>query len=190
MIRTRVGYAGGSKPNPTYHHLGDHSETLQIDYDPTRVTYAELLAVFWQSHDPLAPIWSRQYASRIFYHNEEQYNQALKSQQQEEARLGRKTSTEILPFSKFFLAEDYHQKYYLRQEASLLNEFKAIYPEAKSLVDSTAVARVNGYIGGNGSLESLRKQIDSFGLSPHGQNTILQISRRLLLPDSHNHRHC
>jgi len=159
---------------------------VQIDYDPTKVSYAELLSLFWRSHDPLSPIWSRQYASIIFYHNEEQQSQALKSKQQEEARLGRKTTTEILPFARFYLAEDYHQKYYLRQETSLFNEFKAIYPEAKTLINSTAAARVNGYIGGNGSLESLQKQIDSLGLSPQGQNIILQIGCRLLLENNPN----
>jgi len=52
VIRTRVGYAGGSTNNPTYYNLGDHSETVQIDYDPTRISYEELLEVFWDSHNP------------------------------------------------------------------------------------------------------------------------------------------
>jgi methionine-S-sulfoxide reductase len=188
VIRTRVGYAGGTTRNPAYHNLGNHAETVQIDYDPTKISYSELLALFWSSHDPWSPIWSRQYASIIFYHNEKQQNQALKLEQQKEAKLGAKITTEILPFTKFYLAEDYHQKYYLRQEAALFNEFKAIYPEVSYLINSTAVARVNGYLGGNGRFESLQKQIDSLGLSPHGQNIILQIGRRLLFKNSQNPR--
>ncbi len=52
MIRTRVGYAGGSEENPTYYDLGGHTETVEIDYDPTRISYEELLAIFWDSHNP------------------------------------------------------------------------------------------------------------------------------------------
>lgn len=71
MIRTRVGYAGGSKENPTYYSLGDHSETIQIDYDPTQISYGQLLEVFWNSHNPTYEPWSRQYMSIIFYHSED-----------------------------------------------------------------------------------------------------------------------
>ncbi len=67
MVRTRVGYAGGTKRNPTYYNLGDHTETIQIDYDPTYVSYRELLDIFWESHDPAARPWSRQYMAVVFY---------------------------------------------------------------------------------------------------------------------------
>ena len=68
MIRTRVGYAGGTTNNPTYRALGDHAETIQVDYDPTQISYEELLEAFWTSHSPTSRPWSRQYASIIFYH--------------------------------------------------------------------------------------------------------------------------
>ena len=71
-MRTRVGYAGGEKKNPTYHSLGDHTETIQIDYDPKQISYAKLLEVFWRSHDPLSRSCSRQHKAAVFYHNEEQ----------------------------------------------------------------------------------------------------------------------
>ena len=179
MIRTRVGYAGGTTKNPTYYDLGDHSETIQIDYDPKQISYEELLEVFWDSHNPAAQPWSRQYMSIIFYHNEEQKNLALATKQREESRL-EKVFTEVLPFSEFYLAEDYHQKYYLQQEPELIKEFAAIYPDISKLIGSTAAARVNGYIGGHGKPESLQEQLNSFGLSPIGNEKMLQISRRLL----------
>ena len=94
--------------------------------------------------------------------------------------MGQKILTEVIPFSEFYLAEDYHQKYYLQEEPELFSEFAAIYPEISQLIRSTAVARVNGYIGGYGSFESLQKQINSFGLSPIGNEKLLQIGRRLL----------
>ena len=72
MVRTRVGYCGGSKPNPTYRSMGDHAETIQIDFDPTRITYEQLLELFWTSHNPCRSAWSRQYMSAIFYEGEQQ----------------------------------------------------------------------------------------------------------------------
>ncbi len=65
-VRTRVGYAGGTLANPTYYNLGDHTETIEMDYDPDVITYTELLAIFWNSHDPTSPSYSRHYKSIIF----------------------------------------------------------------------------------------------------------------------------
>jgi len=70
VVRTRVGYTGGSTKNPTYHSLGDHTETVQIDYDPTQISFEELLDVFWDSHRPTQRAWSRQYMAAVFFHNE------------------------------------------------------------------------------------------------------------------------
>lgn len=175
MVHTRVGYAGGTLANPTYSDLGDHSETVQIDYDPAQISYQELLDVFWDSHDPAARAWSRQYASIIFYHNEEQRRLAEESLGRVETRLGKPIYTVIVPFSEFYLAEAYHQKYRLQQRADLLQEFRAIYPEDEDFANSTAVARVNGYLGGNGTLDALQAEIESLGLSPAAQEKLLGI---------------
>ncbi len=182
MIRTRVGYAGGTKENPTYYSLGDHSETIQIDYDPTQISYKQLLDVFWASHNPIYEPWSRQYMSIIFYHNEEQKRLATETKESEEARLGRDIFTEIVPFSKFYLAEDYHQKYYLRRESALMEEFSAIYPATEDFIASTAAARVNGYVGGYGILATLEEEPSIFGLSEAGIKRLLEIASRGLEP--------
>ncbi len=175
MVRTRVGYAGGSKANPTYYDLGDHSETIQIDYDPTQISYQELLDVFWSSHSPTARPWSSQYASIIFYHNEEQRQLAEAGREREAANRGAPIFTEIIPFSKFYLAEGYHQKYRLQQVPDLLGEFRAIYPEDEDFVNSTAVARVNGYLGGNGTVTALQAEIDDLGLSAAAKDKLLDL---------------
>ena len=175
MVRTRVGYAGGTSANPTYRSLGDQSETIQIDYDPAQITYQELLDVFWDSHSPTARAWSRQYASIIFYHDEEQRRLAEASLEREADRLGKPIFTVVVPFSEFYLAEAYHQKYRLQQQPDLLGEFRAIYPDDEDFVNSTAVARVNGYLGGNGTLEALQAEIQSLGLSPEAQEKLLGI---------------
>ena len=122
MVRTRVGYAGGSKLNPTYRDIGDHSETVQMDYDPTQITYAELLDVFWTSHRCDSPAYSQQYASRIFYHDEQQRELAEESKARQEARQGTTLYTEIVPAGEFYWAEDYHQKYSLQGAAQLMRE--------------------------------------------------------------------
>ena len=152
-----------------------------MDYDPTKVTYEELLEVFWDSHDPTVQPWSRQYMSIVFYHNEKQRRLAIDSKEREESRLGRSIVTEIIPFSEFYLAEDYHQKYYLRQEADLLKELRAIYPKIENFISSTAVARVNGYVGGYGTPETFEKELNSLGLSEAGQKRLLEITGRGLV---------
>ena len=173
VIRTRVGYAGGQKKDPTYHSLGDHSETIQIDYDPTRITYRELLSVFWQSHDPTSRAWSRQYMSAIFYHNEAQRELAYETRALEEKKRNKKIQTEILPLSNFYLAEDYHQKYQLRGQRDLMREFKAMYPREVDFVNSTAAARVNGYLGGYGSSEEIKATLEKLGLSSTAREQLL-----------------
>ena len=170
------------KENPTYHSLGSHSETIQIDYDPTQISYKELLDVFWDSHTPTFESFSRQYMSIVFYHNDEQERLAMETKKSEEARLGSSIFTEIIPFSEFYLAEDYHQKYYLQQEPDLVKELFDIYPVIEDFISSTAVARLNGYAGGYGTLETLQEELNGFGLSPAGRNKLLDLARKGLVP--------
>ena len=174
MIRTRVGYAGGTTEGPTYQNLGDHSETIQIDYDPSQISYEELLAVFWDSHSPTVRPWSRQYASALFYHDEAQRRQAQASLDRQLAENGGRIFTEIQPYTGFTLAEDYHQKYRLRGAPELEAEFLAIYPNPGDFVNSTAAARVNGYLAGYGSSQALRAELEALGLSPAAQEALLE----------------
>ena len=178
MVRTRVGYSGGNKENPTYYSLGDHSETIQIDFDPSKVTYEVLLKVYAESHDPFSRSWSRQYASIIFYHNEEQKRAAQTLAKGLEEGVGHKVQTEILPFRRFYLAEDYHQKYNLRGRAEIVREYYAMYPDLKDFVASTAVTRANGYAGGYGTPESLSRDLPDLGLSPKAQQVLGDIVSR------------
>ena len=170
-----MGYAGGGKPNPTYHDLGDHSETIQIDYDPAQISYQELLDVFWSSHSPTARPWSQQYASIIFYHNQEQKELAEASLDREAARRGDPIYTEIVPFEQFTLAETYHQKYRLQQAPALLRAFREIYPQDEEFINATAAARVNGYLGGYGALAELEEVIADLGLSPAAREQLLDL---------------
>lgn len=178
MVRTRVGYAGGTKEHPTYHSLGDHSETIEIDYDPMKITYGDLLDVFWRSHSPTSRSWSRQYASLVFYHNEEQKRIAEESKAKTASRLGGPVVTKIVPYTGFTFAEDYHQKYALGRYPEFTGELKRAYPLERGFIDSTAVTHVNGYLGGEGTYEDLMTEIDKLGLSPARQEELQSILGR------------
>lgn len=172
-----MGYAGGTRQHPTYRNLGDHTETIEIDFDPAVISYEQLLDIFWRSHQPSQPTWSRQYRAVIFYHGERQKALAMKTRDQVAARLHGPVATEILPAGPFTLAEGYHQKYYLRQRPDLLTEFEAIYPTPEALAGSTAAARVNGYLAGYGDPAALRANLDDLGLSPNSRRKLVDLVR-------------
>ena len=156
--------------------MGDHTETLQVDYDASLISYGELLEIYWNSHDPYRRIMSRQYMNIIFVHNEEQERLAretLLTRQQEGT-----VYTETVPFSKFYAAEDYHQKYYLQSIFELMTEFKLIYPDFQDFVDSTAVARSNGYAAGYGTASSLSRELEVLGLSAAGAEILQRLVKR------------
>jgi peptide-methionine (S)-S-oxide reductase len=138
---------------------------VQVDYDPTQITYAELLDLFWQSHNPRSEAYSRQYMAAVFYHDEEQKRLALASRDRLASELGAEVYTEVLPVGEFYLAEDYHQKYNLQRYGAYYDELSATYPETEDLVDSTAAARLNGYLAGYGTREQLEVEVGQLGLS-------------------------
>ncbi len=117
------GYSGGNVDNPTYIQVctgtTGHAESIQITYDPTKVSYDELLEVFWKTHDPTTKNRQGndvgpQYRSVVFYHDAEQKKLAetYKARLEAEKIWDRPIVTEVAPFSKFWPAEDYHQNYY------------------------------------------------------------------------------
>jgi len=125
VIETVVGYAGGSEENPTYKQVSagetTHRESIEVAYDPTKVTYEKLLEVFWHNINPIQTDGQfhdigNQYTSAIFYANEEQKNAAEASKEglAKSGKFQRPIATEILPATKFWPAEEYHQKYYLK----------------------------------------------------------------------------
>ena len=123
VIATRVGYSGGTTPNPTYKEVctgrTGHAEAVEVTYDPERVGYDDLLGVFWENHDPTTrnrqgvDIGS-QYRSVIFVHDDEQKQAALRSRDElgDSGRFRRPIVTEIVPAAEFWEAEEYHQQYY------------------------------------------------------------------------------
>ncbi len=180
VVRTRVGYAGGTTDSPTYVNLGDHTETVEIVFDPAVITYADLLDVFFGAHRPESVPWCDQYRSVVFFHGEDQRMLAEQKKAQIAAELGLEIHTAIEEAGTFTQAEDDHQKYQLQHFGELMSEFEAMYPSFQDLVDSTAAARVNGYIPGNGTLEQLEAEIESLGLSPDGSTLLIEFFARRL----------
>jgi peptide-methionine (S)-S-oxide reductase len=166
VIRTRVGYAGGTTKHPTYHDIADHAETIQIEFDPAKITYAQLLDLFFNTHNACRAAWSRQYMSAVFYQGEEQKKCVLEAAKKKEAADG-KVHTEISELKSFTVAEDYHQKYMLRCEADLMKEFEAIYPDPAEFRESTAAARVNAWLG-HPNQKIPKSEVDRLGFSPEG----------------------
>jgi peptide-methionine (S)-S-oxide reductase len=122
VLSTRVGYLGGTMENPTYRDVCSgrtgHAEVVEVTYDSDRLTYDDMLTVFWDNHNPTTlnrqgPDIGTQYRSAIFYHDDEQKEAAVASKE-ERARSGKYRNpivTEITPASTFYEAEDYHQQY-------------------------------------------------------------------------------
>jgi len=121
------------------------------------------------------PSWSRQYMSAVYFHSEEQKKLAVETRNREAAKSKIKIYTEIVPASEFYLAEAYHQKYLLRQRPVLMKEFNAIYPATEDFVNSTAAARINGYLSGYGTFSTLKAELNNLGLPPATSNKLLEI---------------
>ncbi len=122
VVATRVGYTGGHTENPTYErvcsHTTGHAEAVEVTFDPERVSYEQLLNVFWTKHNPTTKNRQGldigdQYRSAIFFHSSEQQEAAERTKEAEQAKLHwpKKIVTEIVPSPEFFEAEDYHQQY-------------------------------------------------------------------------------
>lgn len=146
-----------------------------MDFESDIITYEELLNVFWNSHTPVYEASSRQYMSIIFYHNEQQKRIAEETKLGYEKMKNLKIYTEIIPFTKFYLAESYHQKYYLQLARELMKEFGDNYTNFIDFVNSTSAAQVNGYIKGYGTITRLMNEVSDLGLSEKGQERLKQI---------------
>jgi len=157
-----VGYAGGTKDKPSYYSLGDHTETVDLDYDPEVTDYDKLLKMFWNNHNPTINC-SRQYMSAIFYHDDEQKAKAEETMKEAQQKARGKITTQILPADKFWEAEDYHQKYLLQQHPWVVTALD-IDP-GEDLINSHVAARLNGYIGGYGKSSMFDVEWEKLGIN-------------------------
>ncbi|KAJ8771141.1 hypothetical protein K2173_023466 [Erythroxylum novogranatense] len=164
VVRTTAGYAGGSKTNPEYRSLGDHAESVQVEYDPRLISFRQLLEVFWSSHDSRqvfgqGPDVGSQYRSIIFTNGTEESKLAVVSKEREQLRLRSSVvTTQIQPLGIFYPAESEHQKFELKRNPFLLQLIGNLPQE--ELERSSLAAKLNGYAAELCPLK-IQKQIDA-----------------------------
>lgn len=121
VVSVTSGYTGGSKRNPTYEEVSEggtgHAESVEVRFDPSKISYEKLLDVYWHNVDPLTSNaqfcdHGNQYRTAIFYHDEEQHQLAVASMREVQKRFKEKVVTQIVPATEFWPAEGYHQDYY------------------------------------------------------------------------------
>ena len=177
-MRTRVGYAGGKKDKPTYRDLGDHTEAIQIEFDPKVISFQKLLDVFWDSHDECGRVWSAQYKAVLWTHGKKQAEVAKASAAAQRKARGKDLTTAVLPAPVFWIAEDYHQKYNVRRHKALLRAVLGTGYTEEALRNSTAVARCNGWVSGHGSKEQIAAEARRLKLSPEARTELTSILGR------------
>lgn len=158
-----MGYCGGTKANPTYHSLGDHSESIQIDFDPKVISYAQLVQEALSQGNFGSPAYSRQYRSAIFFH----------SPQQKE--IAEKSCSNVEPVGVFTRAEDYHQKYYL-QQSNVVKDFYAMFPDDLAFTDATATMRANAIVGGYLPRQQVEALLPQLGVSEATATSLLKLA--------------
>ncbi|MGO4275019.1 peptide-methionine (S)-S-oxide reductase MsrA, partial [Paenibacillus sp. TAF58] len=150
IIRTRVGFAGGTTDHPSYRQLGDHTETVEMDFDSGIVSLETLLNVFWSSHNPvnINDYKGQQYKSLILFRDPTQDNVIREVKRTTEERVQGILDTEVAPFTVFYPAEDRHQKYYLKRYPDAIKKLRTIIPTDEELTNATLAARLNGLAKG------------------------------------------
>lgn len=148
VVRTRVGYAGGTKRDPTYHALGDQTEAVQVEFDPDEITYADLLDVAFRTHSPRHQTRKTQYQHILFTATQSQ-RETLEEYLAANGFTAGGIETRIEPLGEFYVAEDYHQKHSLQSRPRLLDAFESAEYDDEALRESPAAATLNGHAGGH-----------------------------------------
>ncbi|WP_438448668.1 peptide-methionine (S)-S-oxide reductase MsrA [Gorillibacterium sp. sgz5001074] len=182
-VRTRTGYAGGSTAHPTYRDMGDHSETVEVVYDPSLLPLERILEVFWTGHNPdnINDYKGRQYRSLVLYHSAEQL-EVIREVLELRDREGRpRPETEISLIQSFYPAEERHQKYYLKRYPDAVKQLSELLSasEPEALTDSTLAARLNGLAKGYTNLERILKEIRTWEIGPEQQELWIERLRRI-----------
>jgi peptide-methionine (S)-S-oxide reductase len=147
VVRTRVGYAGGSKVDPTYHDLGNHTEAFQVDYDPDERSFRELLDRAFRGHDHNRQPSNVQYQNVLFVSTPEQA-ETITEYLDSRGLTRDGIETRIEQLSRFHLAEEYHQKHSLRSKRAILDAFEDAGYDAVDVRESPAAAKLNGRAAG------------------------------------------
>jgi len=178
-VRTRVGYAGGTKEQPTYRDLGDHSEAVEVVFDPAALSFDDLLGVFWQLHAPTRRSWSNQYRAAVFARGPDQLAAALASRDRVAARLGDEVHTAVEEAGEFWPAEAYHQKHGLRRHRGVWGDLERVLGGEWKVVDSTLGARLNGIAAGYGEAAQAHSELERLDLKAADRVAVVRALRIL-----------
>ncbi len=170
-----MGYTGGSTTDPTYRNMSDHTEAMQVDFDPEQISYEALANLVWKSHNPCATPYSRQYMSAIWYHDVQQQAIAQRLRDDSNLRFDGRVTTPVLPLTQFYLAENYHQKYRLQSKPALMKIFHVMYPSFADFNNSTTAARLNAFAAGDGTRRLFEQEVDLYGFSRELLESTLRI---------------
>ncbi|WP_205254390.1 peptide-methionine (S)-S-oxide reductase [Halorubellus sp. JP-L1] len=145
VVRTRTGYAGGTDPDPTYERIGDHSEVVQVDYDPAETTFEALVETAVAEHDPTRQPAKRQYHHVLFYESDEERATVERAL---DALAVPQVETRVEPLESFAVAEPYHQKFNLRGKRWATDAFDDAGYDRADVRESPAAAKLNAVLAG------------------------------------------
>lgn len=148
VVRTRVGYAGGTTPDPTYKRIGDHTEVVQVDYNPNQISFDKVIDKAFEQHDPFHQSTKRQYQNIIFIGSDRQ-QQALEDHVRASGYERNQLETRIEPLGTFHVAESYHQKFNLRDKRWITEPFAKAGYDDSTIRESPAAAKLNSYAAGH-----------------------------------------
>ena len=170
VMFTRAGFTGGTMPNPTYSAIGDHVETVEVLFDPDRVSYQQLLRHFWAHHNAHAKPVFRQYASAIFTTSTTQQDLAKKTKTEQDRQEPKPLLTAIKPLERFYPADPAQQKYYLSQDADLLARMPRYGDQRR---ETRLATKLNALVGHCGDRAELKSSLGELGLSDEVSETLL-----------------
>ncbi|MFD1562169.1 peptide-methionine (S)-S-oxide reductase MsrA [Haloarchaeobius amylolyticus] len=147
VVRTRVGYAGGTKSDPSYEVLGDHTEVIQVEYDPEQLSFTDLLERAFAEHTPYQQPQKRQYQNIVFTETAAQHDQLLTVLDESDLNRDR-IETRLESLDRLYLAEAYHQKFNLRGKRWITDVFTEAGYDEVAVRESPAAAKLNAHVAG------------------------------------------
>ena len=157
VFSTLTGYTGGIGEEPSSYNPKDHTESVQVRFLPQQTSYRRILEEFLKLHDPFREPSGRRFMSTVFYHNSSQLR-AAREKKRALSQGDREACTGIYPVDRFFPAEDYQQKSYIKKSRVIYRELRESYADHRDFMRSSVAARINGYMAGFGKTHILKKE--------------------------------
>jgi peptide-methionine (S)-S-oxide reductase len=156
--------------------MADHTECLEVDFDSNVIGFEDIVLHFWSSHNPNRGTYKgRQYLSILLFHDAEQKEMIERVKESLENSMENKIDTEISPYQGFTLAEDRHQKYYLKRYPKAMGRLMSYYETHQQMVNATLVARLNSFVKGYGTLAALKEEMTSWNIPGETKEKLVEL---------------